>query len=238
MVHIEIWLISACKDQSATSVWCCTGSVCCSVLRCVAVRCSVLQCVAVYRILTNPGRVRAADLEGAGCMLQCVAVCCSVLQCVAVCCCALQCAFKPTPSRGSVLGWTCIEILRHNFPFCTTYTPTPHAHSRAFTHIHTHVPPARTHTRARTHTHTYTYIHIHTHSYTHTHIHTYIHTYLCHVHTHTHTHTYIQTHANTRTQDSHREMFSQMNAHEHHSDVAVCCSVLQCVAVCVADEYS
>ena len=50
-------------------------AVCCNVLQCVAAGCSVLQGLCVKDI----------------CVLQCVAVCCSVLQCVAVCCSVLQC---------------------------------------------------------------------------------------------------------------------------------------------------
>ena len=57
------------------------GTVCCSVLQCVAVCCSVLQCVAVCcsqgitydGLFDNRRRI----------VSQCVAVCCSVLQCVA-----------------------------------------------------------------------------------------------------------------------------------------------------------
>jgi len=60
--------------------------------------CSVLQCVAECR----SGRAVGPSLRSVCsdfpmcvthlCMLQCVAVCCSVLQCVAVCCSKLQCA--------------------------------------------------------------------------------------------------------------------------------------------------
>ena len=59
-------------------------AVCCGVLQCVVVPCSVLQCVAhvdTHTMMVAPH-----------CVLQCVAVCCSVLQCVAVCCSVLQCA--------------------------------------------------------------------------------------------------------------------------------------------------
>jgi len=37
-------------------------------------------------------RVPVTEVCEFGCVLQCVAVCCSVLQCVAVCCSVLQCA--------------------------------------------------------------------------------------------------------------------------------------------------
>jgi len=61
----------------------------------VAVRCSVLQCVAVCASRDNhikETRVgRCVHLRIQGCVLQCVAVRCSVLQCVAVCCSVLQC---------------------------------------------------------------------------------------------------------------------------------------------------
>jgi len=63
--------------------------VCCSVLPCVAVCCSMLQ----YTIESNTcllciSFVCSSVLQ---CVMQCVAVCCSVLQCVAVCCSVLQC---------------------------------------------------------------------------------------------------------------------------------------------------
>jgi len=62
-------------------------TVCCSVLQYVAVRCNVLQCdAACWRGYRERGILGPPDL----CVLQCVAVCCSVLQCVAVCCSEMQ----------------------------------------------------------------------------------------------------------------------------------------------------
>ena len=86
------------------------AAVCCSVLQCVAVWCSMLQCVKVYRMciykhtqithLERPDGYSSCHddrcvlitnippfdppTEVKGCVLQCVAVCCSVLQCAAV----------------------------------------------------------------------------------------------------------------------------------------------------------
>jgi len=65
---------------------------CCSVLQCVTVCCSVRCCSLLQRAAVcirirtakRPSRF-AAEVERP-CVLQCVAVCCSVLQCVAVCC--------------------------------------------------------------------------------------------------------------------------------------------------------
>jgi len=78
----------------------------CSVLQCVCVReidiippfdrqrvavcCSVLQRVAVCVKEKEQERLTSYHLL-IGCVLQCVAVCCSVLQCVAACCSVLQC---------------------------------------------------------------------------------------------------------------------------------------------------
>jgi len=76
-------------------------AVCCGVLQCVVVCCSVLQCVvrcsAVQSVLqgvTSPTSTLATEpyrTNSCHCVLQCVAVRCSVLQCVAVCCSAVQC---------------------------------------------------------------------------------------------------------------------------------------------------
>ena len=62
---------------------------CCRVLQCV---CSALQCVAVRcSLLSDNDNVECDPRHCLQCVLQCVAVCCSVLQCVAVRCNALQC---------------------------------------------------------------------------------------------------------------------------------------------------
>ena len=87
------------------------GSLCCSVLRCVAACCGVLQCdEACCRVLQRVAfasehwslwldsllQCVAAcctdpyDLTVCWSVLQCDAVCCSVLQCVALCCSVLQ----------------------------------------------------------------------------------------------------------------------------------------------------
>jgi len=80
--------------------------VCYGVLQCVAVYCAVLQCAAVAERALMHTRVprRMCVLQCVAvccsvhtrvprrmCVLQCVAVGCSVLQCVAVCCSVLQC---------------------------------------------------------------------------------------------------------------------------------------------------
>ena len=73
---------------------------CCDVLQRVLQRvaacCSVLQHVARY------DHTRQMSTGALHCVLQCVAVCCSVLQCVAVCCSVLQCVADHTRqmSRG------------------------------------------------------------------------------------------------------------------------------------------
>jgi len=61
----------------------------CSVLQRVAACCSLVQCV--KKSIESEG-LDEEDCRKRRCMLQCVAVCCSVLQCVAVCCSVLQCA--------------------------------------------------------------------------------------------------------------------------------------------------
>ena len=53
----------------------------CSTLQHTAIHCKSLQHTVDCRLTPNPLR----------CMLQCVALCCSVLQCVVVCCSVLQC---------------------------------------------------------------------------------------------------------------------------------------------------
>jgi len=70
--------------------------------------CSVLQCVAVCQCAVN----KPDAILSKGCVLQCVAVCCSVLKCVAVCCSELRCVnvlfTKKLPSRRRGL---CIFVL-------------------------------------------------------------------------------------------------------------------------------
>jgi len=69
------------------------GSVCCSVLQCVAVCCSVLQFVTVRSSVVQCVAVCfIVRMQRQGLKIQCVAVCCSVLQCVAVCYSVLQSA--------------------------------------------------------------------------------------------------------------------------------------------------
>jgi len=76
-----------------------TGTVCSTVLQCIAVYCRVLQCVAVYCSV-----------------LQCVAVCCSVLQCVAVCCSVLRyiAVFVNTPTSKKIVEFgLLLNVLQH-----------------------------------------------------------------------------------------------------------------------------
>ena len=64
------------------------GAVCCSVLQDVAVCCSVLQCVTGVGVSEG---VTTLTWGHGRCVLQCIAVCCSMLlQFVAVCCSMLQ----------------------------------------------------------------------------------------------------------------------------------------------------
>ena len=52
----------------------------------VAACCRVLQCVAKLIYVVGLGILVGERERQKACVLQCVAVCCSVLQCVAVCC--------------------------------------------------------------------------------------------------------------------------------------------------------
>ena len=94
-------------------------------LRCVAVCCSVLQCVptalsfcihTLFITALRPYHMWLVDLI---CVLQCVAVCCSVLQCVAVCCSVSQC-----------VAVCCSVSLQ---PFYSAYTPSLLLHTRSNT---------------------------------------------------------------------------------------------------------
>jgi len=72
----------------------------CSAVLCDAAWCRVLQCTAmcwglflILSLSSFEGTTAFSKLAccwGRPCVLQCVAVCCSVLQCVAVCCSVLQ----------------------------------------------------------------------------------------------------------------------------------------------------
>jgi len=69
-------------------------AVCCSVLQCVAVCCSMyaLPTCLVIALSLSLSHAHIQSPPGRHCsVLQCVAVCCSVLKCVAVCCSVLQC---------------------------------------------------------------------------------------------------------------------------------------------------
>jgi len=46
-------------------------------------------------------------MKGLQCVLQCVAMCCSVLQCVAVCCRVLQCNYPSVPS----VAYLCLQCV-------------------------------------------------------------------------------------------------------------------------------
>jgi len=76
------------------------------------------------------------------------------------------------------------------------------------------------------HTHTHTHIHTDTHTYTHT-----------HTHTHAHTHTHTRRHQHPRRWQLRVMGISQTGTQNRHCTlllrcVAVCCSMLQRVAVC------
>jgi len=92
-VHASSKMLAVGHRASVISVT--VGTVCCSVLQCVAlcvaVCCSVLQCVAV-----------------------CCSVCCSVLQCVAVCCGMLQrvCCYQIVFVILATFGGVCCSVLQ------------------------------------------------------------------------------------------------------------------------------
>jgi len=88
-------------------------AVCCSVVLCVAAWCCVLQCGAVYyqHFVTLLPEFKSSIgfqlcMMTVTCVLQCVAVCCSVLQCVAVCCSVLQCVVHDDRDM-----YACIELI-------------------------------------------------------------------------------------------------------------------------------
>jgi len=59
----------------------------CRVFQCVAACCAQISTYCIERLMDTT----VSEIHISTCMLQCVAVCCSVLQCVAVCCSVLQC---------------------------------------------------------------------------------------------------------------------------------------------------
>jgi len=115
------------------------------------------------------------------CVLQCVAVCCSVLQCVAVCSLIMVTTHwywstiihthTHKPTFTSTSETTNISSLVKNrqpsLPPIDRYSSIViHMHIHAYTHTHTH---ARMHTRTHARTRTRTHAHTHTHTHTHTH---------------------------------------------------------------------
>jgi len=66
--------------RSVSVVFCC-------VFQCVAVCGAQISTYCIERLMNTI----LSEIHFSTCMLQCVAVCCSVLQCVAVCCSVLQC---------------------------------------------------------------------------------------------------------------------------------------------------
>ena len=90
--------------------------------------------------------------------------------------------------------------------------------------IHTHQ-----HTDRQTHTHPHTHICTHTHKYQHTSTYTQTHT---STHKHTHAHTNTHTHTRKRT----NSVF-KIGRRVQIATAGVCCSVLQCVAVCTNSVF-
>ena len=169
-----------------TASW---GSVCCSVLQCIALCCGVF-CNVCCRVFPHwcvcfPYRLRPVvcdRLLHTRNTANCGSVCCRGLQCVAVCCSVLQCVFK------CLFSW-CLYLLYLLRP--VFYYRSLHArNTQMYTCTQGNAPDTtrvklRVRTHTRTHTHTYTHTYTHTHTHTRTHIHTNIHT---HTHTHIHTH--------------------------------------------------
>ena len=64
----------------------------------------------------------ASDTRLVTCVLQCVAVCCSVLQCVAVCCSVLQCVAVllqcAVSEEGATNGGGCLRVTQDWAPVC------------------------------------------------------------------------------------------------------------------------
>ena len=99
-------------------------TVCCKVLRCVAVRCSVLSCVAIWynalwcvtTVWMNPWWL----LSRATLNLQCVAVCCSVLQCVACVAVCYNCVREPSaPQANADFEFAlCCSVLQYGAACC------------------------------------------------------------------------------------------------------------------------
>jgi len=57
------------------------------------------------------GRTGLFDpIHGLRCLLQCVAVCCSVLQCVAVCCRVLQCRVLQCVTENPIHNYRCVCV--------------------------------------------------------------------------------------------------------------------------------
>ena len=219
-------------------------------LQCVAVWCSVLQCVAVCGIVWQCVEV--------GCSVRdsCVAVCCSVLQCVAVCCVAWQCV----EVWCSVLHIDLLVLAVNSFIHCHTLHHTAtHCNTYSTAHCNTGalvLDPQLLHTRqhihcnALQHIHCNTLQHIATHCNTLQHTATQVHWFsilnsFIHCNTLQHTATRCNTGALVLDPQLLHDRAVPVGSHRHDYDphssprfpgvgvaecVAVCCSVLQCVA--------
>jgi len=85
------------------------------------VRCRVLQCIALHVLAAFLSLVCCFFFQV--CILQCVAVCCSVLQCVAVCCKSVVAYCRVLPfsllSAGSSFRFMCWSVLQCVAMFCS-----------------------------------------------------------------------------------------------------------------------
>jgi len=186
--------------------------VCCSVLQCVAACCSVLQCVATtqkgdttwYLVCCSEFRMLYVHTTLLSLDLRCGAVWCRVLQCVAVCC-------NDTERRHHVVFTYVLTCI------CTHVTSRDiYIRTYARVRMHTYVRNIRTpHLTTRRYTHCDTLQHTATQ---------------CNTLQHTTTRCSTTFH-NTQVFSLIPELLRRANSSRAACRVAVCCSVLQCVAV-------
>jgi len=90
----NLWEISCCSVvlQCHVATSCCNVEGMCICIFCVCLH-TLSMCLGIYaHTYTYVNRtIGCRNCVNTFCVLQCVAVCCSVLQCVAVCCSVLQC---------------------------------------------------------------------------------------------------------------------------------------------------
>ena len=144
------------EESSHESTFIVRVAVYCSVLRCVR-RVSHMRCFGEGKIHVTKELKGVSTSPLTFCVMQCVAVCCSVLQCVAVCCSVLQCVA------------VCCSVLQVNLESCRMHSQPQDTATRCKT-LHRHATHCDTLQHTATHCNTLQHIATHCNKLHHMHL--------------------------------------------------------------------